>query len=133
MNLVTIRIIIDAASALEAGSPQGSFFMFDDRRLAGSRFQRTDHLHTAVSPGDRIIWLLSPIECEVYAALTAIDICNDLCQVSPRTFEGTSIVYWEGEVKQAVDDLPYGMTFEIGGAKVSMTTDCASRLIDAVS
>ncbi len=132
MNLVTIRMIIDVAGALEAGAPEGSLFMFDNRRLAGSRFQSTNRLHTAVSPGDRIVWLLSPIECEVYVALERIDMPGDFCEISQQTYEGTNIVYWAGTVKKPVGELPYDITFRVGTPENKMTTNRTARLIDAI-
>lgn len=132
MSKISIRMIIDVVSALEAKTLHGSLFMFDDRRLAGSQFQGTDHLHSAVAPEDQIIWLPSPIECEVYMALTEIDIPSDICEVSSHTYEDTDILYWTGVVRKPVGSLPYRMTFEVGNQKTKMTTNYTHRLINAL-
>lgn len=132
MSEVSIRMIIDPATALEAGTPHGSLFMFDNRRRAGSQGQRTDRLQTAVAPNDIITWVLLPIECEVYVELAGINIDKDLCEVSSHYYPGTNVRYWTGKVKKAVGDLPYSMTFEVGRRHIQMSTDSTARLIDPV-
>lgn len=131
MSEVSIRMIIDPATALEAGTPHGSLFMFDNRRRAGSLGQRTDHLQTAVAPNDIITWVLLPIECEVYVELEEINIDKEFCEVSSHYYPGTNVRYWTGKVKKAVGDLPYSMTFKVGRRHILMSTDSTARLIDA--
>lgn len=96
MSFVTIRVIIDVASALETQSLENCLFMFDNRRLAGSTGEKTNQLCTVVSPGEQIMWTVMPFECEAYVALK--NICfegNDLFEAKERSFENTNVHYWE--------------------------------------
>lgn len=131
MRQITIRLVIDVVSALETETLTGHLYMFDNNRLHGSLNQNTGSLATAVAPGDQIIWSVVPIECEAYAALSAIDVPAEFCEVTKSTYPGTNVSYWIGVVKQPVDDLPYALTFELGTKSTTMRTDGSSRLINA--
>ncbi|WP_320198801.1 hypothetical protein RMR16_018615 [Agrobacterium sp. rho-13.3] len=132
MKLINIRVIVDPAGALEDNRLSGHLHMIDNNRLAGSQNQSTDHLSTAVSPGDRIVWSLQSIECEAYVALHSVNLPTDICDVQKNTYPGTNVSYWTATVKQAVGDLPYGLVFEIGSRSRLISNNDASRLIDAI-
>lgn len=131
MRQITIRLVVDVVSVLETESLTRHLFMFDNNRLHGSIDQNTSHLATAVAPGDQIIWSVVPIECEAYAALSAVDVPAEFVEVTKNTYPGTNVSYWTGVVKKPVGDLSYGLTFELGTRTNTVSTDRTSRLIDA--
>lgn len=131
MKTINVRLVVDAAGALEAGTLAGYLYMMDDNRLGGSLEQGTAALATAVTTGDRIVWTLLPIECETHAAVHEIALPADICEVRREIYSGTDVSYWVGRVKQPVGDLPYGLTLELGSRAYTLDTGAAARLIDA--
>ncbi|KYH01488.1 hypothetical protein [Bradyrhizobium sp. DOA1] len=131
MSTINIRIVVDVVGALEADTLAGSLYMIDDNRLGGSRNQATAELATAVAPGDWIIWTLLPIECETHAAVRAIELSPDICELERKTYRDSDISYWRGKVKQSVGNLPYGLTLELGSRTRTLNNGAHARLIDA--
>jgi hypothetical protein len=115
MSIATIRVVLDVAAALDQEQLGGHLYMIDDQRLKGSQNQATDHLSTAVSSGDTIIWSIAPIECEVHADIQSIKIPPEVCEVERRFYPNTSISYWVGSVKAAAGgQFPYELVLEVG-------------------
>jgi hypothetical protein len=127
--MINVKSIIDVVGALDDNTLAGNCYLYDDNRRGGSLNQGTHKLATAVKKGDQIIWTVTPMECEAYADITAINVPHDICEVKRYTYDGTAIVYWLGTVKEAVDDLPYSITLNVGSHSFSMTCDHGSRLI----
>lgn len=131
MKTINVRMVVDVVGALEADTLAGHLYMIDDNRLGGSRDQATAALATATTPGDRIIWTLLPIECETHAAIGAIELPAQICEVRRETYPGSDICYWVGLVKQPVGDLLYGLTLELGSRTRTLTKGADARLINA--
>ncbi|MGY4566974.1 hypothetical protein [Bradyrhizobium sp. USDA 3256] len=128
---INILLVVDVVAALEADTLAGSLYMIDDNRLGGSRNQATAGLATSVAPGDEIIWTLLPIECENHAAIRAIKLPAEICEVRRETYPESDVSYWVGTVKQPVGDLPYGLTLELGSRMRTLDNGTDARLIDA--
>ncbi|WP_375791426.1 hypothetical protein ACE102_47590 (plasmid) [Bradyrhizobium sp. vgs-9] len=131
MKTINVRMVVDAVAALEANTLAGLLYMIDDNRLGGSRNQATAGLATAVTPGDRIIWTLLPIECETHAAVRAIELPAEICEVRRETYPESDVSYWVGSVKQPVGDLPYRLALELGSRTRTLDKGADPRLIDA--
>ncbi|MGY4567094.1 hypothetical protein [Bradyrhizobium sp. USDA 3256] len=88
-------------------------------------------LATAVAPGDEIIWTLLPIECENHAAIRAIKLPAEICEVRRETYPESDVSYWVGTVRQPVGDLPHGLTLELGSRMRTLDSSADAHLIDA--
>jgi hypothetical protein len=130
--MINVKSIIDVVGALEDNTLSGNFYLYDDNRRGGSLHHGTHKLATAIKKGDQIVWTVSPMECEAYADITAINLPPKICEVKLYTYEGTAIAYWLGTMKEAVDDLPYSITLNVGNHSFSMTCDDGPRLIKSV-
>ncbi|QIG95540.1 hypothetical protein [Bradyrhizobium sp. 6(2017)] len=131
MKAISVRMVVDVLAALETDTLAGSLYMIDNNRLGGSRNQATAALATAVAPGDRIIWTLVPIECETHAAVRAIELPAEICEVRRETYPGSDISFWVGSVKQPVGNLPYVLTLELGSRTRTLHNGTDARLIEA--
>ncbi|UFW91941.1 hypothetical protein BjapCC829_48970 (plasmid) [Bradyrhizobium barranii] len=130
MKTINVRMVVNVAAALEADTLAGLLYMIDDNRLGGSRNQATAELATAVAPGDRIIWTILPIECETHAAVRALELPAEICEVRRETYRESDVTYWVGSVKQPVGDLPYRLTLELGSRTRTLDKGANPRLID---
>ena len=127
--MINVKSIIDVVGALEDNTLKENFYLYDDNRRNGSKFQGSHQLATAVKKGDQIVWTLTPMECEAYAEITEINLPPEVCEVKRYTYDGTAIAYWLGTVKEAVDNQPYSITLKVGNHSVSMTCEDGPRLI----
>ncbi|MCX6461371.1 MAG: hypothetical protein NTZ03_13825 [Actinobacteria bacterium] len=115
MTDVVIKMTIDVLAALHEDRLDGNMFAFDTARSAGSHGLGTSALATAVKPGDRLLWLLIPLECEAEATIDGISIPGMLA--APRTETESSIMEtsaWHCSVGTIDEALPYSITLTLG-------------------
>lgn len=129
--MINIKSIIDVVGALEDNNLEGNFYLYDDNRRGGSLNQGTYQLATAARRGDQILWTITPMECEAYADITAINFAPEICEIKRYNYTGTAIAYWIGTLKEEVDDLAYSITLNVGSHSVVMTCVNGPRLISA--
>ncbi|WP_067467971.1 hypothetical protein [Actinomadura macra] len=120
---VSITAVVDPVAALAAGSMQGSLYLYDTNKAAGSSGFGTAELRTRVRAGDRLLWNVVVLECETYAAIDGIEIDERVCEPERKVYPGTDIVYWTGTVKRAVTEpVPYRLRFRLGTVAEPFTT-----------
>lgn len=134
MSQIVITVVVNVTGALAAGTPDHHIVMIDNNKAAGSLHEATDHLHTAVREGDTLVWVVTSLECETYAAITALSLPEDVCEVRCETYPDTAVTYWVGTVKKAVTaPVPYGLTFALGSSLYTLPTSPNCALIEAQS
>ncbi|MDL2269644.1 hypothetical protein LJC41_06745, partial [Desulfosarcina sp. OttesenSCG-928-G17] len=91
--------------------------LIDNRGGRGSRDENTDRLQTAVGRSDKkIIWVSSPIECEVSCELTRVEMrtAGDLYRLEKKTYNGTNQPYWVAHVMAPPRDAEYRLVLTLG-------------------
>ncbi len=131
--MITVKFVVDVVAALEARTLAENLYLFDTNRRGGSRDQGTDRLATAVKEGDMICWTIAPLECEVFAEITSIQIPLDVCEPQRQLFPGTSVVYWTGVVKKVADEVPYSLTLGVGHLGYQMAWGNGPKLIKSAA
>ncbi len=126
---ITIATVIDVVGALATDSLSGQIYLMDSNKVNGSTAQGTEHLKTVVEKGDKLVWIVGPLECEAYAAIDDIIIDKDCCEVEKKTYEGTDISYWSGTVKKDVTLTPYSMKFKVGTRDEPIATASTLSLV----
>lgn len=106
--------MIDVVGTLATDSLSGQIYLADNNKVNGSTGQGTEHIRTVVEKGDRLVWIVGPLESEAYAAIDDVVIDSDYCDVKKSIYEGTDIAYWSGIVKQPVDIVPYCISYKVG-------------------
>lgn len=125
----TISSVIDVVGALATDSLKGQVYFMDTNKPNGSTGQGTEELKTVVSEGDRLVWTVTFLECEAYAAIEEIIIDKEYCEPKKEIYEGTDVSYWVGTVKKDVTILPYNLKFLLGTRAESMPTATSLFLI----
>lgn len=114
MSQVTIKLVVDVIGALENGSLAGNLYAFDTNRRAGSQDNGTDALHTAVTRGTHVTWMIATLECEAFVEIDDIKMDAALCEPERKSFPGSSIIYWSGRVKKTPQDANYDLVLNVG-------------------
>ncbi len=120
---ITIGAVIDVVGALATDSLQGQIYFIDTNKENGSLGQGTEYLKTAVAKGDRVVWLVQPLECEAYAAIDDIIIDKDYCEPEKKVYEGTDVSFWVGTIKKDISMIPYSVKFKVGTRAESIGTN----------
>jgi hypothetical protein len=119
---ITIATVVDVVGALATDSLSGQIYFMDTNQSNGSTGQGTENLKTAVEQGDRLVWTITFLECEAYAAIDEIVIDRDYCDPEKKIYEGTDVSYWSGTIKKDVKSIPYNIRFKLGTRADSITT-----------
>lgn len=123
---ITIAAVIDVVGALAMESLAGQVYFMDTNKHGGSIEQGTDGLKTAVKEGDTLVWTVTFLECEAFAAIDTINIDDRYCKPEPKVYEGTDVTYWECKVEQNIKHLkgylPYSIKFKLGTRDEPMET-----------
>lgn len=69
---VTILGMLDVAQALADNSLENNLYWLDNNKAAGSLYQGTGHLRTAIRKGDVVQWVVSGLEVETVADIVGI-------------------------------------------------------------
>jgi len=69
---ITIASVIDVVGALATDSLSGQVYFTDTEKASGSTGHGTENLKTMVSVGDVLVWTVTFLECEAYAAIDEI-------------------------------------------------------------
>lgn len=121
--MITIKSVIDVAAVLDTQALDNNLYLYDSNRRSGSKREGTSQLATAVKKGDRIAWVMAPLECEIYTEIVQIGIPSAICEVVSHVFPGTNIVYWTGTVKKAItDEIKYSITYGLGPTRLQVAT-----------
>jgi hypothetical protein len=126
---ITIASVIDVVGALATDSLNGEIYFMDTNKENGSKEQGTDQLKTMVSTGDRLVWTVTFLECEAYAAIDDIVIDKSYVEPKKEIYEGTDVSYWVGTIKKNVSFLPYSIKFKVGTREESIATTSSLCLI----
>ncbi|MDY7047252.1 MAG: hypothetical protein RPG89_01135 [Microcystis panniformis WG22] len=119
---ITIASVIDVVGILATDSTEGQVYFMDTNKRNGSVGQGTEQLKTAVEKGDRLVWMVQPLECEAYAAIDDIIIDKEFCEPEKKTYEGTDISFWVGTVKKDITVTSYSVKFKVGTRAKSIAT-----------
>jgi hypothetical protein len=119
---ITIASVIDVVGALATDSLKGEVYFTDTEKANGSTGHGTDSLKTMVAAGDRLVWTVTFLECEAYAAIDEIIIDEKYCEPEKKVYEGTDVSYWSGIVKKNVSLVPYTIKFKVGTRDESIAT-----------
>lgn len=120
---ITIASVVDVVGILATDSLAGQVYFMDTNKAGGSIGQGTEHLRTAVSAGDRLVWTVIFLECEAYAAIDEIIIDPEYCEPEKKVYEGTDVSYWMGTVKKEITSpVPYTVKFKVGTRDESIAT-----------
>jgi hypothetical protein len=114
MKTITIASVIDVVGALATDSLSGQVYFQDSEKANGSTGHGTESLKTMVNKGDRLVWTVTFLECEAYAAIADIIIDRKYCEPEKKVYEGTDVAYWIGIVKEDVQEVPYNIKFLCG-------------------
>lgn len=120
---ITITSVIDVVGALATDSLNGQVYFMDTNKANGSTGQGTESLKTVVEKGDKLVWLVTFLECEAYAAINKVLIPPEVCEPERNVYEGTDVAYWVGEVKDDVTLTPYSVQFKVGTRDEPITTE----------
>jgi hypothetical protein len=131
--MISINCRLDVLGALDEGTLTENLFMFDNRRMQGSRDEGTIQLATAVNEGDRILWTLTPLEVESFAEIAAIHIPPEICEPAQGYYVGSTVSYWFGTIKKAVDKIHYSLVVRLGPSHQQLTLDEGPSLIGATA
>jgi hypothetical protein len=71
-RVITVFGIVDIAQALADDTLTGNLYFLDNNKDLGSQFLGTDHLRTALRPGDLIQWLVYGLQVETVADIVSI-------------------------------------------------------------
>lgn len=126
---ITIASVIDVVGVLATDSLVGQVYFMDTNKVNGSTGQGTENLQTVVSEGDTLVWIVQPLECEVYTAIDEIIIDKEYCEPQRTFYEGTDISFWSGTVKKDVISVPYTMKFKVGTRAQSIATTSSLALV----
>ncbi|MFM5997488.1 MAG: hypothetical protein ACKPGB_21240 [Dolichospermum sp.] len=119
---ITIASVIDVVGALATDSLSGQVYFTDTEKASGSTGHGTENLKTIVSVGDVLVWTVTFLECEAYAAIDEIIIDKKYCEPEKKVYEGTDVSYWSGTVKENVQLVPYTIKFNVGTRAESIAT-----------
>lgn len=122
MATITIAAVIDVVGALATDSLHGQVYFMDDNKSNGSTGHGTENLKTVVQQGDRLVWTVTFLECEAYAAIDEIIIDKECCEPEVKVYEGTDVSYWVGTVKKDITLIPYTIKFKAGTRAESIPT-----------
>lgn len=126
---ITIASVVDVIGVLATDSFDGQIYFVDNNKTNGSTGQGTEELKTMVSKGDRLVWIVGPLECEVYAAIDDIVIDKQYCEPEKKTYEGTDISFWSGIVKQDLTVVPYTIKYKVGTRDEAIATNTSIYLV----
>ncbi len=131
---ISITAVVDPVAALAARSVRGNLYLYDTNKNEGSTGLGTEELRTHVRKGDQILWNALPLECETYAAISAIVIDAKVCEPEQKVYPGTDISYWSATVKQDLTEpVPYRLEFRMGTVTEPITTELSPVLVGAVA
>ncbi|NKC11449.1 MAG: DUF4172 domain-containing protein [Gammaproteobacteria bacterium] len=91
--------------------------------------QGTEDLKTVVAVGNRLVWIIYPLECEAYVAIDDIAIDKEICEPEKNAYTGTDIAYWVGIVKKDITLTPYTIKFKVGNRLEPIATTSSLYLI----
>jgi hypothetical protein len=131
--MISINCRLDVLGALDEGSLRKNLYMFDNQRREGSHSEGTIELATAVNQGDQILWTLTPLEVESFAEIAAIGIDPEVCEPVQGYYVGSTVSYWLGAVKKAVDKIDYSLVVRLGPSDQQMTLEEGPSLIGATA
>ena len=122
-NQLRILIVVDVVGALATETLDGAVWLMDSNKTGGSTNEGTGQLTTAVGRGDQLIWTTMSLECEAFAAIEAIEIDHNYCEVTRGVYEGTDIRYWLGKIKKDPGKslVPYNVLFKLGSRAGTMS------------
>ena len=123
VKTITIAAVIDVVGVLATDSTEGQVYFMDTNKDNGSLSQGTEYLKTAVTKGDKVVWMVQPLECEAYTAIDDIIIDKDYCEPEKKTYEGTDISFWVGTIKKDITMIPYSVKFKVGTRAESIGTN----------
>ena len=126
---ISVNAVVDVVGALATGGLSGNLYLLDTNRRNGSTGIGTEELKTMVKKGDQLVWTVLPLECEAYVSIHNILIDKALCEPEHKTYPGTDISYWIGDVKKDVKVAPYHIQFKVGTRVDPMTTPIAPCLV----
>ncbi|GAA3006909.1 hypothetical protein [Streptosporangium longisporum] len=119
---VTITAVVDPVAALASENLDGSLYLYDTNRPAGSTGFGTPELHSRVRKGDTLLWNVIPLECETYVSLADVEIDPQIAEPEQKVYPGTDIVFWTAEVKQDLTEpVPYRLSFLLGTVTTPFT------------
>lgn len=111
---ITILGFVDVAQALADSSLDNNLYWLDNNSGAGSLYQGTDHLKTAVKNGDSVQWIISGLEVETRA---------DIVKLAGKVEEIANIVsvpiapgvnFWIGQIITTATGLfQYNVTLKV--------------------
>jgi hypothetical protein len=128
-NQVRIIVVVDVVGALATDTLDGAVWLVDSNKTGGSTNEGTGQLKTTVRKGDQLIWTTMSLECEAFAAIEAIEIDPDVCEVTRGVYEGTDISYWLGKIKSDPGEsvVPYNVLFKLGSRTGTVSLSGTNR------
>lgn len=111
MRDVVVKLYIDVLDVLQRGRIEGALFGFDNSGAEGSLHLGTDHLATAIAPGESVVWAVNSLECEAYVNIEELELPDWMEAQHVRVNDHD---YWRAHVVGTPSDAPYAMTFAIG-------------------
>ncbi|MDN3354379.1 hypothetical protein [Actinomadura sp. DC4] len=127
---ISITAVIDPVAALAAGTVRGNLYLYDTNKTGGSTGLGGEELRTRVRKGDQLLWNTLPLECETYAAISAILIDAEICEPKQKVYPGTDISYWSATVKRDLTEpVPYRIQFRLGTVTEPITTETSPALV----
>jgi hypothetical protein len=120
---IVIAVVVDVIEALANDSLLGSIYLLDNNKANGSSNEGTESLKTKVNEGDQLFWVTHPLECEVFASISGIEIDREYCDPEERSYPGTEVTFWAGKVKKSFTGaVPYVLRFRLGSREEEMST-----------
>src|SRR6185295_6396731 len=118
-----IAVVVDVIEALANDSLSGTIYLMDNNKANGSSNEGTETLKTSVKAGDQLFWVTHPLECEVFAAISKVEIDTEYCEPEERSYPGTEVTFWTGKVKKNVTGaVPYILKFRVGSRDEELST-----------
>jgi len=126
---ITITPIIDIVGALADGTLSKNLYLLDNNKANGSSGEGTETLKTMVEEGDQLIWSIMSLEPEAFASITDIVIDSAYCEPQQRTYPGSDVVYWFGQVKKNLKTTPYSLKIKVGNRDEELLTSSTPCLV----
>lgn len=122
-RLIRIVVVLDVVAALATETLDGSVWLVDSHQSGGSTGEGTVRLRTAVRKGDVLLWTAMPLEVEAFAAIDAIRIDPEVCEVVLGVYPSTDIRYWKGTIKKDIGKaiVPYNFVIRLGSRQTGLS------------
>lgn len=126
---VAINTLIDVVGALAAETLTDNVYLIDNNESYGSTHEGTDQLQSSVKVGDIVLWTVESLEPEAFASIEEIKFDSTCIRVEQRTFRGSDVTYWVGEILKKFDRCPYEMKILLGTQDEPLQTDTNPALV----